>query len=69
MAELNWNILEDNPASTVDTVNTRIKKRGGQPLAVSGKLKKAKDAESALEEIQSERFYNTLKSYYSYMGK
>ncbi|WMM94968.1 internal virion protein D [Pelagibacter phage HTVC168P] len=66
MAELNWNILEDNPASTVDTVNTRIKKRGGQPLAVSGKLKKAKDAESALEEIQSERFYNTLKSYYSY---
>ena len=29
-------------------------------------LQKAKDAESALEEIQSERFYNTLKSYYSY---
>jgi hypothetical protein len=29
-------------------------------------LKKAKDAESALEEIQTEKFYNTLKSYYSY---
>jgi len=30
------------------------------------KLKKAQDAEKALEEIQSEKFYNTLKSYYSY---
>ena len=29
-------------------------------------LTKAKTAEAALEEIQTERFYNTLKSYYSY---
>ena len=30
------------------------------------KLKKAKDAESALEEIQTERFFKTLRSYYGY---
>ena len=29
-------------------------------------LTKAKTAQAALEEIQTERFYNTLKSYYSY---
>ena len=29
-------------------------------------LKKADNAASALEEIQSETFYKTLKSYYSY---
>ena len=30
-----------------------------------GDLGKPRTAESALEEIQSETFYNTLKSYYS----
>ena len=30
------------------------------------RLRKAKNAESALEEIQTEKFFNTLKSYYGY---
>ena len=30
------------------------------------RLRKAKNAESALEEIQTEKFYNTLRSYYGY---
>ena len=29
-------------------------------------LQKAQSAQAALEEIQTENFYNTLKSYYSY---
>ena len=32
-------------------------------------LKKPDSAELALEEIQTEKFYNTLKSYYSYREK
>ena len=32
----------------------------------SNDLQKAQSAEAALEEIQTERFSNTLKSYYSY---
>ena len=34
--------------------------------ADTSELQKANSAENALEEIQSENFYNTLKSYYSY---
>ena len=45
-------VEEDNTSLDISTVNYD--------------LEKAKNAESALEEIQTERFYDTLRSYYSH---
>jgi len=66
MAEINWDILQEEEATTkIERTPDRVRRQKSERIQ-SAKLKKAKDAESALEEIQTERFYNTLKSYYKY---
>jgi hypothetical protein len=66
MAEINWDILQDEtPTTTIERTPDRVRRQRGERIR-NEQLTKALDAQSALEEIQTEKFYNTLKSYYSY---
>ena len=51
--------------TSVERTPDRVRRKRSEKIRDT-QLRKAKDAESALEEIQTEKFYNTLKSYYSY---
>ena len=59
----NWDITTTDNAE--ETTPARVR-RERQTKIQSQELRKAQNSESALEEIQSEKFYTTLQNYYGY---